>query len=524
MSVRRLHPLWLALLVAVSGGGPAPALDRISVVDVDDFPQVDVVVEFSQGLGELTTHPSAADVTLLENEGKGPVAAERIRFRDLDEGVAVAVLVDVSGSMRGEPLETVRRGLRDAVKRARPQDRVVLASVADDLRWESQWDSDADDVRRAIDSLEARGSRTRLWDATHQAAKELTSTDKPSEFPQRRRILIVSDGHDEGSADITLDGLIELLRLLDPVLVVDAIAITAADDRYAGELGSLAVETGGSAQEADDNASLQRLIERGVDRVLDTPVYRFESERLKPDGEIAGVALRVLDQEPLDELQVRLPKLTVYELYSRRFGPWIWAAAGLVVLLPAALLMRRRNPAPPGPAPAPRIYQEPQALAPTPPRAPTKPARTPTEAVGFGGVIPSLPAPFEESASSYGKPLPIRREPTRFPAGEPGGPGTALLLTVKEPGAAAKTLRVDAADFRIGAALENQLSLPDDPTLSGEHACIVRSDSRYRVFDLGSTNGSWVNGKRLGPDGAELRVGDVLRVGAVEIMVSYGGA
>lgn len=128
MPARSLALLATALL-AFSWTGRTLARDRISVVHADDFPTIDVVVELSQGLGQITTAPGTQDVALLENGRPGPTAVVRKRFGDLDDGVAVVVLVDVSGSMRGEQLETVRRGLRSAVKRARKQDRVVLASA-----------------------------------------------------------------------------------------------------------------------------------------------------------------------------------------------------------------------------------------------------------------------------------------------------------------------------------------------------------------------------------------------------------
>lgn len=52
------------------------------------------MVELSQGLGQITTEPGAQDVALLENGRPGPTVVVRKRFGDLDDGVAVVVLVD----------------------------------------------------------------------------------------------------------------------------------------------------------------------------------------------------------------------------------------------------------------------------------------------------------------------------------------------------------------------------------------------------------------------------------------------
>jgi pSer/pThr/pTyr-binding forkhead associated (FHA) protein len=46
--------------------------------------------------------------------------------------------------------------------------------------------------------------------------------------------------------------------------------------------------------------------------------------------------------------------------------------------------------------------------------------------------------------------------------------------------------------------------------VSRQHCCITSSDGEVRVRDLGSTNGTWINGRRV--DHAVLRPGDVLSI------------
>lgn len=60
-----------------------------------------------------------------------------------------------------------------------------------------------------------------------------------------------------------------------------------------------------------------------------------------------------------------------------------------------------------------------------------------------------------------------------------------------------------------------------DEELISRHHLEIRPDERgYRVFDLGSTNGSSVNGKAVGEAGLPLAVGDVVKAGgAVEMRV-----
>jgi hypothetical protein len=70
--------------------------------------------------------------------------------------------------------------------------------------------------------------------------------------------------------------------------------------------------------------------------------------------------------------------------------------------------------------------------------------------------------------------------------------------------------------------------LLDDQDVSRRHAVLDRSDGRVVLADLGSTNGTWVNQRRLHPgdrrDGVELRDGDEVRVGSVTMRVSMAPA
>ena len=72
---------------------------------------------------------------------------------------------------------------------------------------------------------------------------------------------------------------------------------------------------------------------------------------------------------------------------------------------------------------------------------------------------------------------------------------------------AVKTIgRAPRADFIVDAALVSRL-----------HCRLTATDDRLEVVDLASTNGTFVNDKRV--DKARLTKGDRLRVGRVELTV-----
>jgi hypothetical protein len=66
---------------------------------------------------------------------------------------------------------------------------------------------------------------------------------------------------------------------------------------------------------------------------------------------------------------------------------------------------------------------------------------------------------------------------------------------------------------RIGSVAGNTVVLAD-PAVSSKHAVIRRVDSTYELADLGSTNGTYVNGHKVPKK--NLEPGDIIRVGNTE--------
>ena len=77
-------------------------------------------------------------------------------------------------------------------------------------------------------------------------------------------------------------------------------------------------------------------------------------------------------------------------------------------------------------------------------------------------------------------------------------------------------IELDAPRTTIGKAEENDVALPDDPTASRLHAVFEQFSAGWCVTDLGSSNGTWVNGERIW-SARPLRHGDELRIGQTRL-------
>ena len=85
--------------------------------------------------------------------------------------------------------------------------------------------------------------------------------------------------------------------------------------------------------------------------------------------------------------------------------------------------------------------------------------------------------------------------------------------------AGVRSWRVELAAERstVGKAAENDIAVDDDATASGLHAVLERFAAGWCVTDLGSSNGTWVNGERIWAT-RRLRNGDEIRIGHTRLV------
>lgn len=77
----------------------------------------------------------------------------------------------------------------------------------------------------------------------------------------------------------------------------------------------------------------------------------------------------------------------------------------------------------------------------------------------------------------------------------------------------------------IGRMPTNQIVIPNDPRVSGRHAEIRPDAQGYLLSDLGSVNGTFVNGQRLTSNiPYVLKVGDTIRIGQMTFCFQVRGA
>jgi len=378
----------------------------------------------------------------------------------------VAVALDTSGSIRPAELERTR-DLAVRLLASLPRgSEVAVITFDDQSRILVERTSEPDPVHDALLSVRPSGRFTALHDALYDASRYLR--DAP---PARKAILLLTDGRDENSALNLDDGLAVATSAGIPVF---AIGIGRVEEKALRRIAKLS----GGDYVAIAGTNTEDLAARIASLPTPTPP--------PPPPTLAAAGASAPPVPPP---------------VASRWRNLLWLvfvgavlAAGLLILL----ALSRRQAAPPS---------APLLVAADGPELPTLPA--PTSEAAEPAVdddpaySPTMLGPMPTAAGDYlDKTITLSELPMLVVQGGPQS-GQFYVLTQK-------------STTCLGRAQANDIVL-DDVSVSGQH-CRVRFESgHFVVHDLKSTNGTFVNERRVTRH--PLKPGDVLKLG--ETLVQF---
>ena len=156
------------------------------------------------------------------------------------------LVVDVSGSMYGKPLDDAKLGLNAFVDQMEPGDEAALLAFSDDIYMTQAMTSDVNRLRKGIQSLQTIGG-THLYDAVAKAI------DLSKNYSEKTAIVLLTDGQDGGSKFTARN--IESMVAYHGIAFY-AIGLGSVDDQA---LKTLAKKTSGEFDPTPNSSDLQKL-------------------------------------------------------------------------------------------------------------------------------------------------------------------------------------------------------------------------------------------------------------------------
>ncbi|MDR3689636.1 MAG: FHA domain-containing protein [Fimbriimonas sp.] len=119
--------------------------------------------------------------------------------------------------------------------------------------------------------------------------------------------------------------------------------------------------------------------------------------------------------------------------------------------------------------------------------------------------VKSTPAPVQKIILDDAAPAPLAAAPA---------PSVGFVSNPRLVSQTGDSMPIPEGEFSVGRELGLGLSLVGETTVSRKHANLVRAGGQVTVIDLGSTNGTFVNGVQLQGE-KQLQSGDTVQFGSV---------
>lgn len=238
----------------------------------------------------------------IEITGFHPLVSSQV------QKVAVALVLDISGSTKGKPLEDAKAAAKAFVQRLPPQ--VVVAVVAFESSASLRQDFTADHsaLINTIDALQAAGE-TALYDGVALASATLAKLPE-----HQHNIVVFSDGKDT-VARTSLEQAIDAAKSI--ASPVTAVGLVTADFDGAA-LESLAAGTGGKSVPVEGSQQLAETFDRVAKEIASQYVITYRATRLEPKELEIQVTLQIGSSAATDEIAAINPRVAPVKEGDRR--------------------------------------------------------------------------------------------------------------------------------------------------------------------------------------------------------------
>ena len=327
----RAHWMSVVLILALVLGSTVPVSAQgavnlsIDSLDMSGFPASRAHVTVRDANGVPIADLGADRFEIIEDGRASFPPSEVTAHVNPDAVISIVMVIDISGSMEGKPIEEAMRAANALLDQLNEQDRAAIIAFADEIKdldpaqleegKELGFTTDKNAVRNVVNFLDTKiGWDTPLYDAIYKGVKMAES-----EPVGKRAVVVMTDGRDErdnangvpvkdaGSLSTPDDPINEANRHNIPIFSIGLAGIGGKiDTKY---LTRLAERTGGIYRQAPEPEELTPLFEDVASQ--QKTQYHFQCYRH---------LLLLLVQKYVQPNRQHYPD----HLYFQRYGHLLW--------------------------------------------------------------------------------------------------------------------------------------------------------------------------------------------------------
>jgi len=486
-------------LLSIVIGSVQVSAAELQTVDIKQvYMYTDVMrayVNINDANGQPIDTPERSSIYASVDDTKMGVRDIR-RFSESGDGMAYIFLIDISGSLSSSQFSQVKNATKKWAEAMTEKDRMALITFGNDVNTVLDFTNDAASVVNTIDGISNNDGNTKLYGGLEEAMNLISRND--SELPKRKALLLLTDGKNEYPGGISEA---EVIKRAQEELVPIYALWTPGRGADTGEafMNTLKDST---------NGTLYNLSSNNVNDVYNWMQEDFAKSFIidlnypsgVTDGELHNIkfAVRSNSKEASDSISCILKKPTgasvnlpiadtsagdekggsfMSPIVIIAFAAGFLILAALIIII-VALMSRKKK-----------------------------------EKVSY--ISSSAPVYSAESAN-IPRPAPVEAPPAAAPS-RPSGPSVSFTLT--EIGGRDVKSGTVSGRITIGRSPECDIVI-HDPQVSGRHCSITYEQSELFAEDLGSTNGTLINGLPINGR-TKLTSGDLIMIGDKEYRISF---
>lgn len=472
---------------------------------VTQYPEIKVYIDALDQTGVPVETLSAEQLAATVGQTRADVK-EIKRFDQSGEGIGYIFLVDISRSISMGQFDQMKNAITLWIDKMRDNDRCAIISFGEKVTTVQDYTADKNALKNGIKTLTISDNRTQLHQGIAKAIELGHRTD--TDLPNRRVIVMLSDGEDDFPGGMTSDEVLTSMK-------VDRVPLYAIGFLQKGKQGDTNFKTLGvfsrtSGGEFFDGSSseLGKLYESIQQKVFKSFLVKLDAAKATADGKSYRLQLTFNSsgRSMTDGLDIRIkaikgtpPEQTSpepwYKARYKNIPVWGYASIGAFLLLIIAIIIRMHLKK------AARLRAEEEQKI-----------RLAEEEAAQKRAAEEATAREAEEKRKLDEQLTVKRTTA---------PGIKMKLTVLDHSGDQRDYGISLSERAIiGRSTECDLPIRNDEEISKRHCELTIEGGYVMISDLNSTNGTFVNGVPI-KTGHRLKSGDLVLLGRTELRITF---